>query len=61
MPVYRRTYLVRQVEVWKFDPPDGLDVDDQEAFDDTLIENGEQIDYYVEVVHDDDLTIEEIT
>ena len=60
MPVYRRTFLVRQVQIWDFDPPDGLDLDgDFGAFDDALCDQGEVIDDYTELIDDDDLTVEE--
>jgi hypothetical protein len=61
MPVYRRSYLVRQVEVYQGDPPDGLDPDEFVDFDEWLVENGEVVDSYVEYIDDDGLEIEEVT
>lgn len=61
MATYRRTYLVRLVEMWEFDPPVGLALDeDFVAFDEALVEHGATIDSWVETVDDDDLDIEAV-
>jgi len=57
---YRRQYLVRQVQLWDVDVPDGMVIDDMSEFDEWVMAFGRM--YHEETEHiDDDSFDAEIT